>query len=979
MKTTQAAFRATATVLLLAATVFLSGCATRAMKGTPFYTGEYEVRQGPPEDRINLWPLLYYRDPALSVLWPIGELTEEHLAVRPLMSVYGLNEEEQVYNVLWPFACFDSQEDSHRIFPLFWGDHYCTLFPLYWHRGDPFGEAGGYDRLIPLWSYSSCSKGGYNAHVLWPVFNRKEYPGNEGWRVWPLYGSYSRGESGYRFFGWPLGHQWHDGATGRDGHMVFPLYCHERDNNGTAFFSLPYSHVETGIGEEWTCVPPLYYQVSDRERSLMLTPLYSRGQNRLRDSSWDLLLPVYCSRREARERVVASLLGGCRRTPEELSWFALPLLSGGRRSENAGDYWFLGPTAHVGWDENERSHHVFPLYYRSEKEKESLLVSLPWSSWRNSDGAAWQLLPPLFYHSETKSREKLVTPLYSRGKNQDAGTSWDALFPLYYREQATDGDLLATLLGGYETDSAGNRWLIYPLLSGGSRQEDGGNLWVLAPLMHARWNSKGATHHCLPLYYWNGWDRTLVSPLAARWRRDDTEVTVVPPLLSLLSKGEKRNDLWGLGGLVHLSRGEEAGSRHVLPLFYSDPRNDTFVSAVASTWPADDGRKVTLIPPALSWLTEGERKSDLWLLGCAAHLSWGEDAAGQHVLPACYWNRKTGSFVSPLFAKFHWEGADWRAVPPLLSAYARDGEEKHLFAALGLFHQEWGRGPEHAEGHLLPLYYYEGRDLFLTPLFGWDRAGEGKGFFYPATPLFGVRTGDETGSWLFPAYSHRHNHVTARKHGSTLWGSYSFQDGKGKAGLFPFYSYRNRGPLDSEVPAGQNWATFGTSGRVLLLGSFRNEVHVLPEWRPGQDRKTKPRLVRSHVRSNGVFPLWSFESRETKGTDELLKKGSVLLLLADYKREIDRLADTGELNDYTRSRVLWRLWHYERINGKVSVDMPGITYDSRPDGFRKFSFLWRVFRYEKGPEGTKLDVIIPLVRRRGRMAAKGAEGTEGTK
>ena len=32
----------------------------------------------------HLWPLVYYRDPALSVLWPIGEKTDEHFAIRPL-------------------------------------------------------------------------------------------------------------------------------------------------------------------------------------------------------------------------------------------------------------------------------------------------------------------------------------------------------------------------------------------------------------------------------------------------------------------------------------------------------------------------------------------------------------------------------------------------------------------------------------------------------------------------------------------------------------------------------------------------------------------------------------------------------------------------------------------------------------------------------------------------------------------------------
>jgi len=91
---------------------------------------------------------------------------------------------------------------------------------------------------------------------------------------------------------------------------------------------------------------------------------------------------------------------------------------------------------------------------------------------------------------------------------------------------------------------------------------------------------------------------------------------------------------------------------------------------------------------------------------------------------------------------------------------------------------------------------------------------------------------------------------------------------------------------------------------------------------------------------------------------------SLLLLLYDYKRTI-RQQKEEESSDYTRARILWRLWHYERANGDVSVDVfPGITYDRKKNGFKKFSFLWRLIRYEKGPDGKKVDLLfLPLVRR----------------
>ena len=169
----------------------LTGCASTAMKGTPFYTGDYGVRRGPAEDRVNLWPLLYYREPALSVLWPIGEFTDEHFAIRPLMSVYGLDQSNRVYSVLWPLAQFDHQTHDNWIFPLFWGDHYLTLFPLYWHSGHPMGISGGSDVLFPLWSFERSRVGDYDLHVLWPFMNFKNMNGKNGWRVWPLAGNYT--------------------------------------------------------------------------------------------------------------------------------------------------------------------------------------------------------------------------------------------------------------------------------------------------------------------------------------------------------------------------------------------------------------------------------------------------------------------------------------------------------------------------------------------------------------------------------------------------------------------------------------------------------------------------------------------------------------------------------------------------------------------------------------------------------------------
>ena len=174
-----------------------SGCTTVEMKGTPFYTGEYAKRNGPAEQRVNAWPVFYYRAPALSVLWPIFEFTDDHTAVRPFFSVYGLDQTNREYNVLWPLMQFDRQTGENWIFPVFWGKDYEVVFPVYWHYGQPWGKTGGTDSLFPLWI---LDRNGTNHFNL--------------------------------FCPWPLMHWWSDARDREAGSMVLPLYRHERDAAG---------------------------------------------------------------------------------------------------------------------------------------------------------------------------------------------------------------------------------------------------------------------------------------------------------------------------------------------------------------------------------------------------------------------------------------------------------------------------------------------------------------------------------------------------------------------------------------------------------------------------------------------------------------------------------------------------------------------------------------------------------------------------
>ena len=207
-------------------------------------------------------------------------------------------------------------------------------------------------------------------------------------------------------------------------------------------------------------------------------------------------------------------------------------------------------------------------------------------------------------------------------------------------------------------------------------------------------------------------------------------------------------------------------------------------------------------------------------------------------------------------------------------------------------------------------------------------------------------------------------------------------------GFFPLFSWRREGDLatalkllDSETinPAfseSLHRRVGWRSNWLLWLGDASHQVETFDR-RPDLSIKAPllsapsdgPNAVRLlETERDGLFPIWSTERRRSvvfsegrKAEDATFEESNLLFLLYDYRRE----RNSAQKHDYVRRRVLWRLWHYERLNGDVSVDLfPAITWDRREDGYRKTSFLWRLFRYERDAEGEKkLDILfIPIVR-----------------
>lgn len=309
--------------------LLLCGCQSPTMKGTPFYTGESKGDQA-HIDRVNLWPLLYYRDPALSVLWPILELTDDHTAVRPLFSVYNKEDPKPIYNVLWPIARFDTKKANHRVFPLFWGKNqcvsgnscnreYCVAFPFYWHFNDPF-DGDGTSALIPLWIWN-VDDDGKRLDLFWPFYADKTAPNERLWRLWPLYGTHSlwNGETLSRFWAGGLVYRtrnkdktwtclllgtvsWKKQADQLIQSMVFPFYAWEKDDY---FYTLLYGKDEK---KSWYATPLVGRYHKTRWKSELIDckggwvwPLWGHKESEKQESSYLALGIWHHNKSETRE------------------------------------------------------------------------------------------------------------------------------------------------------------------------------------------------------------------------------------------------------------------------------------------------------------------------------------------------------------------------------------------------------------------------------------------------------------------------------------------------------------------------------------------------------------------------------------------------------------------------------------------------------------------------------------------------------
>jgi len=867
------------------ALVAMAGCSSVYMKGTPLYTGEYSKPQGPAENRVNLWPLAYYHDPALSLLWPLGSFTEDHFAIRPLFTIYKLDKANHEYNVLWPIAQFDADTNQNRVFPILWwggapgsSNKYFVTFPLFWCWGSHQGSVFDTTIFFPLFWYDrddyvaffplyirSREPGGSSTHILWPIFNVKTAGSSPGWRLWPFYGQYASqsGSDSYRFALWPLLNQWRQG--GNTTNLLFPLYLGWREGD-----------------KGWDFVLPLYLRTYSPESNLTLTPLFGRSAS-ANSNFW--VLPCFLSWYTAKTPPPAAQAASPEATPVTTP------------APATRDFWGLAGLIHSGKSADaagaeQRTSHFIPFYYRDSAK--GLFLSLPYSrKVQGEEGFA-----------------SVLGPLYMQGWNGE--DSWRFLFPLLYQQRSGEERTFVTPLVATHQNGETKSWILSPLASWLTASGSERDLWFLGPLAHARWGVEEGSSHFFPIYYYSGAQRVLATLLFWYSGWGGGESLFISPLY--MASGDSSN-----------------GWRLVPPLFFStrDANSSLFISLLYARSRTPEHR-VNVVPPLLSWeVTKGERR-DWWILGGLSHArSQNGETSSSHFFPLYYRNRSDGTFVTPLFG--------WA-----------------------------GRGSNSSGAT------YVGGPLFV---YAWNASQEGRWFLlFPF--ISGSSTAQEKSFWFWPLGSYNREKAAGESHGYAAWPLfwYSLKPEDRKVGMFPiFYSgsekWRHQMHEETQVERSGERSCF------LSLPAFWywEEAETVTPLGPPDAAPKAHRKV-----DTGLWPLWHYKADERQRVRD--HDFSIVGWLYDYRsreraaREqkseeqqgTAQTAQGGGAEDYVRSRVLWRVMHYERLNGQSSLDLfPFITYDARKETrFRKFSFIWRFVRYERTDEGgLKLDVLfIPLHR-----------------
>lgn len=540
-------------VLLAAATA----CSRYTLKSAPIWDSESHPPQGPVENRVNLWPFVYWRDPVLSVLWPLYTATEQGNALVPLYEYRG-DERSLRLGAIHPefpsLATFDAKNKYTRVlntvvdrekktyafFPFVYKDKdLLTLFPLYFQGLDQNDPS---QLVVPL--YFHDKDGIWTPLVTW----RKDLKGALG----PLFCRYNDGSTKKYYAPWPLVAWWSD----RDETYwrAFPFYSHKKEGDDS------FDHVLAGLGgrsrdgdetANWLFPLWMYDRDPNAYHCYALACLGGTYRETGKSASW--ALPLWYAQKKGADSTFLSLpyneIGNGRKTVRNALLNAYVSVS-----DDDGDYRsVLWPLAHQ-WNHKDGSggSAVLPLYLHERGADGVSAFYSPLASF-SSDGAL-RNVGLILYHERNAGGKRYGTALWPfvQWWGDDAGAGGRMVLPVYYDNQ-----------------SGGQRTVLTPV-GAASRGGDLEYTNVLGPLYYESSRPSRKTHY-----------RTVAFPFWHEYDHGDDHTKVLAPLA-----------LWEAGPRGHqwisplYSHGLWSDSQYTnVGLFLFDRRSNSYRTDTSVIWP----------------------------------------------------------------------------------------------------------------------------------------------------------------------------------------------------------------------------------------------------------------------------------------------------------------------------------------------------------------------------------------------------------
>ena len=741
------------TALALALALLCGGCSTtdRLWRISPLSS---ESTRSP--DRVNLWPLAYHDGRGTSVLWPLFDIDEKGFALRPVLS-----KDETRWNVLWPFASWDTAKGEGWVFP---------YYDLDGNRGVlVLANIGTSSWVGPVW-WTRVESGDVEARGIFPVAwwlpdVRVVGPAwwsrdSSSWGLFPLFG---RDLSGMNHVGlaWWLDDEdtygllplFYHADEGRQ-LAVVPFYAHDLgDDHATRSYllGLARTHRTKSLRRDWAF--PFWYDSEEAdEKDRILLPIFYRrergdeahvftalGDRRVapdgssfnlyplwwasesEESSWNTLLPLYYYADRLGERTLITPLGG-------RGWSA----SGRTRYTNV-----LGPLFHYSRNETgseSRTAFLWPLFERHRQVEDTTTRALPLfthssspersETWfalglahrsRAEEASAWRL-SPLAAVSRSSAEDgdvpSLLYHLSAYGNHAHRGRTDHYLFPLFRRTTGTDSSSTSLLLdiGYHEREGDARRWHLWPLVGWSYGYDWPGIEHDLTLIGRSRSEHRSSFHIGGPLLY-------ATSEQDDGFRRHSST-----QLLTFFSKrGEEfHRDYVPLQ--IAPSRGDRVSSRRMdflLGLWWDEQsRTKRWREGVVDEDQAIELRRWSRGPkglPAPSEMRDAEAARAILAQHDAPPASTSDSALSERVRA---------------FAAEHTELLDHRdGGIPFLYGYERSPTEREWYGPLWLLHH---KSDEKKERTAFLYYGYrsetEGdrtsRDIF--PFITWDTAKDGE-------------------------------------------------------------------------------------------------------------------------------------------------------------------------------------------------------------------------------------------------------------